>query len=136
MQRWRQQGFRVAIAMLLAGVLVACTTPGPRERQASRLDMVTQAAGEPVEAFRFWNLHRWEPLGPHSVAVWTRFDEAYLVDVDRGCFGLEFAQAIGVTSSLNRVTRRFDAVTFERQRCAIEQIRPIDTVELRRLAAR
>jgi hypothetical protein len=125
---WR--GFGVLLLALLAG----CAAPGqgPRERTEGRLDDFMLAAGEPVESFRFWQLQRWEALGRASLAVWTRPDEAYLLQVDQACWGLEFAQAIGLTSNLNRVTRRFDAVTFDKQRCRIEEIRPVNTPLLSR----
>jgi hypothetical protein len=118
---------RALVAAAALALLAACASPGPRERGQVRLAAIEQAAGEPIESFRFWNLRSWEALGPQDVAVWTRFDEAYLLRVDGPCPGLEFASAIGVSSHMNRVTRRFDAVTFDKQNCRIAEIRPIDT---------
>ena len=123
---------------LAAGVaviaLAACTTPGPRERQAARLAEFEAVAGEPVERFHFWDLQRWEVLGPYEIAVWTRINEAWLIRVNRPCAGLEFAQTIGLSSNQNMVSTRFDAVLFERQRCNIREIRPVDGKALKRLA--
>ncbi len=118
---------RVTILLLvLAVVLAGCASPGPREREAARLALFESVAGDPVESFHFWDLHRWELLGPESVAVWTRVNEAWLIHVDRPCTGLQFASAIALTSNQNRVTRRFDAVRFGNERCPIREIRPVD----------
>lgn len=113
------------LALLLA--LAACASDGgPRQREAVRLALFEQHAGAPVEHFRFWRLDRWEGLGRETVAVWTRPDEAWLVRVRAPCNGLEHATVLGLSSTLNRVYRAFDAVLFERQRCRIEQIQPVD----------
>ncbi len=125
---------RLTTVGLAVVALAACTTPGPRERQAARLVEFESVAGEPVERFHFWDLQRWEVLGPYEIAVWTRVNEAWLIRVDKPCAGLEFAQAIGLSSNQNVVSTRFDAVLFERQRCTIREIRPVDGKALRRLA--
>jgi hypothetical protein len=119
------------VAAVLASLLpwagaAAGDLPGPRERAARRLVEVERHAGAPVENFHFWKIDRWEGLGPLEVAVWTRINEAWLLKLRRPCAGLEFATGIGVTSTGNRVFRNFDAVVFERQRCQIAEIRPVD----------
>jgi len=114
--------------------LVACAAPGPAQRMAARLQQFEAVAGAPVESFHFWQLDRWEPLGERHVAVWTRVNEAYLIEVREPCSGLDFARSIALTSTQNRVQRRFDSVLFEHQRCRIESIRPVDGREFKRLA--
>jgi hypothetical protein len=118
-----------AVAVLL---LAACGTPGPRERDALRLEQFLAAAGPPVESFPFFRLQTWQGLGPDAIAIWPRINEAYLVRVEQPCFGLEFARAMAVTSSAGRVTRRFDSILFGDQRCRIAEIRPVDAAALRR----
>jgi len=104
---------------------------------ASRLVEYEAVAGEPVDGFNFFTLQRFELLGPQTIAVWTRVNKVFLIDVQRPCPGLEFAGGIGVSSSQNRVSTRFDAVQFNRERCQIRQIRPIDSRALKaRLKAR
>ncbi len=121
----------------LATSLSACASPSPRERLASRLVEYEAVAGEPVDGFNFFTLQRFELLGPQTIAVWTRVNKVFLIDVQRPCPGLEFAGGIGVSSSQNRVSTRFDAVQFNRERCQIRQIRPIDSRALKaRLKAR
>jgi hypothetical protein len=63
--------------------------------------------------------------------VWTTLHDAYLIEVDAPCTGLEFAQTIGLSSTNKRVHRRFDAVLLENQRCRIERIVEVDGRGLR-----
>ena len=116
---------------LLAVSACAASLPGPGERMAKRLAEVEQHAREPVAEFHFWKMDRWESLGPTALAVWTNPNEAYLITVQRPCTGLDFADAVGVTSSGRRVSQRFDFVTFEHQRCRIAEIRPVDVKGLK-----
>jgi hypothetical protein len=122
---------RSLVSAMLVFLLGACASPGPRERDALRLDQFMEAAGAPVDSFQFVRMHRWQGLGPEAVAVWTRLNQVYLIRVEQPCFGLEFARSIALTSSVARVSRRFDAVLFEDQRCRIEEIRPVDNDRLR-----
>ena len=119
-----------ALALLLAS---GCATslPGPAERMAKRLAEVERHAGAPVEQFHFWDMDRWETLGRFAIAVWTNPNEAYLITVRPPCAGLDFADAVGVTSTGRRVSQQFDFVTFEHQRCRIAQIRPVDVKGLK-----
>lgn len=110
----------------IASPAMADERPGPRERAAQRLEEAERHAGEPVEDFHYWSIHGWEALGPQQVLVWTRLDEAWLLDLKNPCSGLEFAKSIALSSTGNRVYRRFDAVLFEHQRCSIDRIRPVD----------
>ena len=123
-------GGLLVLSLLL---LMACASNGPRERQQERLKQFQEAAGEPAEFFRFWDLQRFEVLGRYQVAVWTRTNEPWLLTVDGPCPGLEFAPVIAVTSNLQRVTRRFDSVVVDGQKCRISEILPVDSERLRAL---
>jgi hypothetical protein len=123
---------RFTLLFTLALLLGACATPSPREREASRLEQIERHAGAPVDDFRLWQLQRWERLGPYKLLVWTRINEAWLLTVQKPCSGFEFANAITLTSTLNRVHRRFDALKFEHQTCRIDEIRPVDGKALKR----
>ncbi|ANB18107.1 DUF6491 family protein [Dokdonella koreensis] len=96
------------------------------------LDKYLAYAGPPVDSFQFFKLDQWERVGRYQVVVWTRVSEAYLLTVDPPCRELEWAKAIGVTSSANTVNRRFDSVLASGERCRIEEIRPIDYKRLRK----
>lgn len=118
--------FRAAMLALL-GALAGCASDGgPREREAEKLALYEQFAGEPVKDFAFWRLDRWDVLGDYDLAVWTTLNDAYLIRVSKPCSGMSFANTVAVTSTQNRVHARFDAVLFEQQRCRISEIRPVD----------
>ena len=117
------------VLMLASGC--AASLPGPGERMARRLGEVERHAGAPIEEFHFWQMDRWESLGKSAIAVWTNPNEAYLITVRPPCAGLDFADAVGVSSTGRRVSRNFDFVTFEHQRCRIAEIRPVDVKALK-----
>lgn len=125
--------FRILMLAAMALLIGACSSPGPAKRMEARLAEVESVAGEAVESFHFWNLDSWEPLGPRHLLVSTRINEGWLLRVDEPCSGLDFAVSVGLSSSNNRVYQRFDTVNFERQRCRIAEIRPVDVKALRAL---
>ncbi len=125
----------IRLLLVLASVfaLGACSSVPYAQRQAERLAAYTAAAGVPVSNFRFFTLYSWEPLGDKALAVYTRPNEAWLLDVDGGCHDLAFTQAIGLTSNLNQVSIHFDKVLTGRRNfpCTITQIRPLDVKQLK-----
>ncbi len=122
MTMWMRMLAGALLASLLAGAAQAQT----RERQQQRLDELMPYVGEPVDSFQFWKLTQWELVGAQQVVVWPRLHEAYLLTVDAPCSELEWAKSIALTSSVQRVTARFDAVRVGKDRCRINQIRRID----------
>lgn len=121
----------LGLATGLGLALTACASTGPGERMSQRLALYEGVAQEPVKSFHFWQMHRWEPLGREHLVVWTRLDTAYLIAVQPPCSGLDFTQAVGLSSTQNRVFSKFDDVRFENQRCRIAEIRPIDVAALK-----
>ena len=57
-------------------------------------------------------------------------NKAYLLTVTGYCPDLQFAQAIAVTSTGNTVDR-FEKVLVGRDRCFINEIRPLDTKQMK-----
>lgn len=118
---------RIAIlALTLAVVGCAAGGAGPADRDAAQLERYRAFAGAPVKDFHFWQLDRWEVLGDLELVVWTSPREAYLLQLQRPCTGLTFANTIALTSTQQRVYSRFDSVLFENQRCRISEIRGVD----------
>lgn len=118
---------------LVAGVLAACSSVPYARRLSERQAAYAAAAGAPVRSFRFYgSMWSWEPLGSDQLVVYTRPNIAWLLDVSR-CMELEYANAIGLTSTLNEVSVRFDKVITGRRDfpCTIMQIRPIDVSHLK-----
>lgn len=113
----------IAIFALLLATSASAQTP---ENLEKALNEYLPYAGEPVDRFQFWDLQRWELVGDYKVVVWPRLNEAYLLTVDAPCQDLRWAQKIGVTSTANSVSRRFDSVVVGQDKCRIKEIRPID----------
>lgn len=124
-----------ALAVALALGLSACASGGLRD--AERLELYRANAGEPVGSFNFLGrINGWTPLGSSALAVWTRPNEAFLLELFGPCQDLEYTTAIGLTSSANRVYARFDKVLVRSSSsinmpCNIQTIRPLDIKALR-----
>ncbi len=124
----------MALAAGAAFLLAACAgMPGKAEAPPSaKVQSYIQHAGEPVESFRlFGHVNSWNSVSDDKLVVRTGVKEAYLLSVDSTCMNLEFANRIGLTTSLgNRVQSGFDYVRFDDgfqgQRCRITDIRPVD----------
>ena len=122
---WRTIVVKSLIALF--GLLLATSAfAQTAEKQEKALSEYLPYAGEPVDRFQFWDLQRWELVGEYKVVVWPRLNEAYLLTVDPPCQDLPWAQKIGVTSTANSVSRRFDSVVAGKSRCRINEIRRID----------
>lgn len=128
----------ISRSSLIVGVLVfgsllgGCATNHP-ERESQRQAAYRAATGAPVHSFRFFgSLYSWEPLGNQQLAVYTRPNQAWLLDVP-GCNELPFATAIGLTSNMHEVMTGFDHILTGRGNvpCTITQIRPIDVSKLK-----
>jgi hypothetical protein len=85
-----------------------------------------------VNSFHYFSLWSWEPLSDNALAVYTRPNEAWLLDLDGKCRNLEFTNHIGLTSSASEVSAKFDRVITgpADAPCFIKQIRPVDLTKL------
>jgi len=128
----------ISLSLLLALAVAACSSTGKQMSTAERLAFYEAHAGEPVNSFRMWgSLNGWTPLGTNNLVVWTRPNEAFLLDVTT-CPDLPFATAITLSNFSSTVTARFDTITpvgpgtnqMGRVPCRITQIRPIDVKAL------
>ncbi len=117
--------------------LAACSSM-PKQSSAEKLAMYRASAGAPVKDFSYFgNINGWQPLGQSALAVWTKPNEAYLLDLAGPCPDLEFAPAISITNMMGRVS------TFDRVRpigggggpmrmsCRIKTISPLDMKSLK-----
>ncbi|WP_445144761.1 DUF6491 family protein [Dyella sp. Tek66A03] len=124
--------------MLIVGatvvLLAACARVG--KDYTARLDARQQAyaaaAGAPVDRFHYFSLWSWEPLGDRQLAVYTRSNEAWLLDLDGYCSNLPFTNHIALTARASEVLVRFDRVLTgpHDTPCFIKQIRPVDVAKL------
>ncbi|HET6553461.1 MAG TPA: DUF6491 family protein [Dyella sp.] len=126
----KQTLFVAAAALCLA----ACASVGQdyATRLSARQQAYATAAGAPVNSFRYVSLWSWEPLSDQQLAVYTRANEAWLLDMDGKCRNLQFTNHIGLTSSVSEVSARFDRVITggADAPCFIKQIRPVDIAKL------
>lgn len=129
--------FRGTALALLCGVTAGCaTTPNaPNVRDMQRLADVSAVAGQPVSSFRFFNLSSYEPIGDSDLLVFTNPRDAWLLHLDGHCRDLDFGPFLGLTSTFNRVSARFDKVIVRGNPigCQIREIRPVDTAVLKRV---
>lgn len=116
----------VAIVSALAA---AATLAGCASMKRSQLDY-HEYTGEPVKSFYMNNLDGWSPVSKDEVVVWSGINKAYLLKVTGYCPDLQFATAIGVTSTANTVDK-FEKVIVGRDRCFIQEIRPVDVKQMK-----
>ena len=128
---------KVLVAMMLAAVLGGCATTG-KLTSAERLDLYRAHAGEPVTSFRYFgSLNGWTELGDSALAVWTKPNEAWLLNLSGPCMDLSFAPAISITNMMGQVSARFDRVIVHgggpmaHVPCRIDSIQPLDVKTLR-----
>ena len=116
---------RLFAIVLVTGLAAACATGPARFETSATLERYESYALAPVRDFTSFDLLWWEPLTRNRLVLWNGVNEAYLVTVWNSCQDLKFAQAIRVTKTGNTIST-FEAVKVGRERCQIEEIRPID----------
>ncbi|MEO5830371.1 MAG: DUF6491 family protein [Rhodanobacter sp.] len=119
-------------ALVLAMLTAGCSSVPYAQRMQQRQSAYAAAAGAPVRSFSYFSLYSWEPLSDTQLAVYTRPNQAWLLDLG-GCQDLMFTNSIGLTSNINQVMVGFDKVITGRQNfpCTITGIRPVDVKSLK-----
>jgi len=90
----------------------------------------TEYAGEPVKSFYMSNFDGWTAVSRDQLVVWSGINKAYLLKITGYCPDLQYANAIAVTSTANTVDK-FEKVIVGRDRCFINEIRPLDTKQMK-----
>jgi hypothetical protein len=126
--------------VLMSVLLMAACAQQPRLSPQERLDLYRTHSGDPVNSFQFTGrLWGWRSLGDGALAVWTRSNQGYFIELTGRCQDLSFAHSIGLTSSMGgRVSAGFDRVivhrptgmTPNRVGCTIRTIRPITNTQV------
>ncbi|MGY1457789.1 MULTISPECIES: DUF6491 family protein [unclassified Luteimonas] len=132
---------KLLITLLAAMTVTACTHTGGLSTP-DRLALYRANAGEPVSGFQHTNNVRWTALGDEALAVWTRNNQAFLLELGMRCTGLSSAHSISLSNArrnmpsgmTRRVSATFDSVHVIRPGgggfqppCRIQSIRPLDT---------
>ncbi|HET7359087.1 MAG TPA: DUF6491 family protein [Rhodanobacteraceae bacterium] len=114
-------------------LLAACAAnPAAQQRQQDQAADYRAAAGAPVGSFNYLSsLYSWEPLDDHTLVVYTRPTQAWLLTVTP-CPDLQTTFSIGVTQHVSQVSTGIDSILTSRGQypCRIQQIRPIDMAKL------
>ena len=127
------------LAAVMASLLLGgCATAG-KLSSGERLELYRAHAGAPVRDFQYFgSLNGWTELGDKALVVWTRPNEAWLLNLDGPCMDLPYAPAISVTNMMGRVSARFDRVIVRGVNrdmapmpCRIATIQPLDVKALR-----
>jgi hypothetical protein len=128
------------VPLLIVVAAIAACSSYPRLTDAERLALYRDHAGEPVRSFQLVGsrLNGWTSLGDTALAVWTRPNQAYLLELMGPCLDLGTAQAISISNMTSQVSARFDSVTvigglpsIGRIPCRIGSIRPLDVKAVR-----
>ena len=112
-----------ALAGVVCAALLAGCATGPK------LDY-TDYAGEPVKSFYMTNFDGWTVISKDQVVIWSGMNKAYLLTLTGYCPDLQHVNAIAVTSTGNTVDR-FEKVIVGKDRCFINEIRPLDTKQMK-----
>jgi hypothetical protein len=125
--------FHGAWLLSATALLAACSGIPLKQRQDAQRARYEAYAGPPIEQFTWLGRYdSWQSIGTNELVVWTTPFQAYLIKVAPPCDNLEFANRIGLTSTANTVSARFDFVKVGRQwRCPIQEIRPVDYQRMR-----
>ena len=121
------------LSTLLTLGLVALAYADTQAYEKQELMRYQKYAGAPVNEFTMFELFRWQVVGPEKLVAWSTIRDAYLITVDKPCVRLEWTNGLSLTQAQKwKVSKSFDFVEFEKQRCKIMEIRPIDLVALRK----
>ena len=114
---------------IVSAVAAAPMLAGCASLKKSQLDY-HEYTGEPVKSFYMSNFDGWAPVSKDELVVWAGINKAYLLKVAGYCPDLQFANAIAVTSTANTVDK-FEKVIVGRDRCFIQEIRPVDVKQMK-----
>jgi len=117
---------KTSLVMIAAA---ATMLAGCASMKKSQLDY-HEYTGEPVKSFYMNNLDGWAPVSKDEIVVWSGLNKAYMIKVSGYCPDLQFANAIAVTSTASTVDK-FEKVIVGRDRCFIQEIRPVDVKQMK-----
>jgi len=123
----------IALTLLAAAVLSACSGIPRRESDAQTLARYQAYAGAPVSEFRMYgSFDGWTPVDADHVVINTNVNESYLITVAQPCVDLPFVTRLGVVSKFpHTVSSGFDSLRVGRDTCRIQEIRPVDARQMK-----
>jgi hypothetical protein len=120
-----------ALVLLLAGVAALPAWAQQTDSERADLARYQKYAEAPVDHVRYFQINGFKYLAPDKVAIWFGVNKLYLLTVQTPCNNLAFANSIGLTAKNQMLYRNFDFITFDRQRCKILKIVPVDELKLK-----
>lgn len=92
--------------LLISLVLTACATTPFKVADKYNLDNELKEATD-IISFR---IDSWESIDQQSLIIRADINNYYLVILNRPAMNLTFAQSIGITDTVNRITKGFDNI--------------------------
>ncbi len=120
---------KASLAIVGSLAVAAVTSLAGCASMKSQLDY-HEYTGEPVKSFYMTSFDGWTSVSKDEVVVWSDINKAYLLKVAGYCPDLQFANTIAVTSTANTVDK-FEKVIVGRDRCFIQEIRPVDLKQMK-----
>jgi len=118
--------FPAGLAAAAIAVLGACSSVPYEQRQQQTHDRFMAYAGAPIDQFSWLGrFDSWQSLSRSELVVFTTPWDAYYMKIWLPC-DTRFANHIALTSTAATVSAHLDAVRIGRDRCPIDEIRPID----------
>lgn len=120
----------ILTSLCVAVLASACASTGMSRNE--RVELYQANAGEPVGSFQNWNRSlQWRALSNEALVVWSRPNEAFLLEFRNSCAGLISAREITISNSGQLVAAGFDSVRItsplaNRTACRITTIRPLN----------
>lgn len=127
----------VMVALGVIGISTIAAAQPPSQRDAANLARFERYAGTPQDSLHYFRTDGFQYLGrdargDESLAVWTGVNDVYLFKLQTPCINLQYANAIGLTSTSGNVNARMDDVKYGHGReCRIETIQKVDYKRLR-----
>ena len=121
---------RILGIALMAFVASACAGGLQRSKYDEPLARYDGYIGQPIRGFTAFRPQSWTPVGRDQLIIWTGINDAWLIKVMGYCPNLPYTDSVRVTSTVSEITT-FDSVLVGRDRCPIEQIRPIDIRQMK-----
>ena len=119
--------------LTLFGLMAGCVTASPAKSETATTETFMKYAGPPIDGFTYLGHYDgFRVLGGNDVAIWTTINDAYLIRVRSPCVELPFASKVELTDTAHTVTRNFDFLIVDHDRCQIDTIRHVDYGAMKR----
>lgn len=130
----KQQVASLSCAIAITLMLGACASVPDHQNQ--ELQFYRAHAGAKVDSFNYLgHMDSWKALGSSTIALWTRPNEAWLIDLVGICNNLEYTPAIGIPRNVGQVRTGSQVLVHDpsgiENPCYIQSIRPLDANAIR-----